>query len=358
MLEKSIKLLKEIIAIPSLSAEEEKVANLICDYLLSYSIKSERIGNNIIAKNLNFKKGLPTLMLNSHIDTVAPSSQYTFDPFSPIEDGEKIYGLGSNDAGGALVTLIHTFISFYKSSLPINIVLQISAEEENSGKNGIKLLVQRINQEIDFAIIGEPTQCKAAIAERGLLVLDCKTSGESAHAAYSGGKNAIYQAIQDIEKIKKYKFDKESPILGKITPNVTMISGGKAHNIIPDECNFVVDIRTTEQYTNKEIVNLLQKEVACEIKARSLTNKSSVTPIDSTILRTIKSAKIETFVSHTTSDWMQINIPAIKIGPGDSLRSHKADEYIIKSELNEGLKTYNKIINELIKIYNEQYTLE
>ena len=349
----TVVLLRKIVSISSLSKMEDEVANYLADYLYSKGIKVERIKNNIVAYNQHYNAEYPTLMLNSHLDTVAPSQDYTFDPLSPDIQEDRVLGLGSNDAGGAVCSLLSVFLQFYKEKMPINLMLVLTTEEEISGQNGMKFLKSRIAKEASFAIIGEPTSGRAAIAERGLLVLDGETKGVSSHAAYDFGTNAIYLALDDINTIRNYNFDRISPIMGKMTPKITMINAGKAHNIVPERCSYVVDIRTTEVYSHEEIVEMLQADIQGTIAPRSLTNTSSATPLDSPLMDAITNSEIETFISLTTSDWISVDVPAVKMGPGDSLRSHKADEYILVSELEDINTKYNKIIKQLINKYNE-----
>ena len=344
LISKAYSFLKEKIAIPSYSFNEESCANFICNYLEENKIVYKRLKNNIIACSKDFKEDRATLMLNSHIDTVKESNSYTFDPFNPAEEADKILGLGSNDAGASVTAMLHTFLYFYEKDLDFNLLLVLTAEEERSGSNGMDLVIKSIAP-IDFAIIGEPTQMRAAIAERGLLVIDAESRGVSGHAAREDGINAIYQAITDIEILKKYNFERRSPLMGDVKLTVTQIEAGSQHNVVPDLCRYVIDIRPTELYNNLELIELLQKEVKSSLKARSLTNKSSSTPLDTPLVETLKRLNIEQFVSPTTSDWMRIDIPAIKMGPGDSTRSHQADEFIYKDEIIAGIEGYINFIN-------------
>lgn len=343
----SFELLKNMIAIPSYSREESGVADYICSWLDGEGIQYRRVKNNILLHNDCGIAGAPSLLLNSHIDTVKPSSKYTFDPFNPPHTSEKIYGLGSNDAGGSAVALLYTYRHFLKVGAPLNLGLILSAEEECSGADGIASLSQHIKDNYDFAIIGEPTGMKGAIGERGLLVLDGKANGVTGHAARNEGINAISIAIRDITALQNYRFDKVSPSMGEIKLSVTQINAGTQHNVIPDTCTFVVDIRTTEQYTPTEIWNMLQEVCESTLTPRRLTNQSSATPQGHILLDGLKGADIGSFISPTTSDWMKIDIPAVKIGPGDSSRSHQADEYIYTKEIEDGIEGYIKYINTL-----------
>lgn len=343
----SFEILKNMIAIPSYSREESGVADYICSWLDGEGIQYRRVKNNIL---LHFNCGIagaPSLLLNSHIDTVKPSSKYTFDPFNPPHTPETIYGLGSNDAGGCVVALLYTYKHFLNSGAPINLGVILSAEEECSGSDGIASLAQYIGESYDFAIIGEPTQMRGAVGERGLLVLDGCAHGVTGHAARNEGINAISIAVRDIAALQNYKFDRISPAMGEIKLSVTQINAGTQHNVIPDTCTFVVDIRTTEQYTPTEIWEMLQEVCESTLTPRRLTNQSSATPQDHILLEGLKVAGIESFISPTTSDWMKIDIPAVKMGPGDSSRSHQADEYIYTKEIEDGIEGYIKYINTL-----------
>ncbi|MPM82561.1 Acetylornithine deacetylase [bioreactor metagenome] len=285
-------------------------------------------------------------MLNSHIDTVRPATTYTFDPFNPPLSDTHIFGLGSNDAGASVVCLLQTFLHFYKTELPFNLMLVLSCEEENSGPNGMIRLAKELPH-VHFAIIGEPTGMHAAIAERGLLVIDGEAVGVSGHAARNEGVNALYIAMEDILTMKSVKFDKISPAMGEVKLTVTQIYAGTQHNVVPDKCTFVVDIRPTDQYTNPEILQILQSKVKSKLTARNLTNRSSATPPDHPLMKTVEKLGIETYVSPTTSDWMRIPYPAIKMGPGESSRSHQADEFVRINELAEGITGYIRFIEEL-----------
>jgi acetylornithine deacetylase len=343
----SFDLLKNMVSIPSFSREEEKVADYICRWLEEEALEYKRVGNNIILhKGCNIE-GAPSILLNSHIDTVKPSPKYTFDPFNPPHTSDTIFGLGSNDAGGSVTAMLYTFKHFSKEDMPFSLGLILSAEEECSGEGGIASLSGYISENYDFAIIGEPTMMKGAIGERGLLVLDGKASGKSGHAARNEGINAIDIAIRDINRLQNFKFDKRSPSMGDIKLSVTQINAGTQHNVIPDTCTFVVDIRTTEQYSSAEIWKMLQSITESELTPRKLTNRSSATPQGHILLEALEINSIEKFVSPTTSDWMKINIPAVKMGPGDSARSHQADEYIYIKEIEEGIRGYTSYINTL-----------
>ena len=426
----AVELLKEMVAIPSPSFSEDAVCTHICNWLTDKGIVYNRVGNNIIA-GLSWQKASdkhpsdkymeghsqnPTLMLCAHIDTVAPCEGYTFDPHNPdytvaaeavakkISDGEIsadilkehgiinvmpediVAGLGSNDDGASVVSMIAAFRYFgdrffagaqnYKeyvydgasersinlcscsancagmdvgekadadccAGMDIcNLILVLSCEEERSGLNGMTGLWSQLKDKVDYAIVGEPTRMKAATAERGLLVIDATAHGVSGHAARNEGINAIDIAIQDIQTLKSHTFEKVSPRMGKVNLNVTQINAGTAHNVIPDTCTFVIDIRPTEQYTNEEILKELQSICKSELRPRNLSNRSSATRENSRLQHTAEALGIETFSSPTTSDWMRIDCDAIKMGPGESSRSHKKDEFVFVDEIAGGIRTY------------------
>ncbi|HEY4205955.1 MAG TPA: M20 family metallo-hydrolase [Puia sp.] len=342
-------LLRQLIAIPSFSKEEDKTADLIEGFLRSKDIPAKRLQNNIWAKNRHFDPAKPTLLLNSHHDTVKPNKAYTLDPFSPIEKDGKLFGLGSNDAGGPLVSLIATFIYFYdRTGLQYNIVLAVTAEEEISGHNGIELLVPELGP-IDWGIVGEPTQMQLAVAEKGLLVLDCITHGKAGHAAREEGENAIYKAIRDIEWFHTYHFPKISDLLGPVKMSVTVIqTDNKAHNVVPSQCHFVVDVRVNELYTFEEILAIIREAVSCEVTPRSLRMRSSSIPLDHPVVQSgIRMGK-KCYGSPTTSDKALMPFPTLKTGPGDSARSHTADEYIYLKEIEEGIESYIRLIDPLL----------
>jgi len=343
----AVELLRKLVSIQSFSGEEDLRSNFLAGYFSEKGIPVERIGNNLIVHQPHHDRSKPTLMLNSHLDTVRPNSGYSFDPFIPPHSETHIYGLGSNDAGASVVTLLQTFLYFHEKKLPFNLLLALSAEEENSGPNGMTLLWQKLSDEVDMAIVGEPTGMRAAIAERGLLVIDGEAKGVSGHAARNEGTNALYIALEDIDILKSTKFDKVSPTMGKVKLTVTQINAGTQHNVIPDRCSFVVDIRPTEMYTNSEIMEILQPKVKSELKARSLTNRSSATPVDHSLMQSIQQLNIESYTSPTTSDWMRISCPAVKMGPGESKRSHRPDEFVLVDELKQGIEGYIRFIEKL-----------
>lgn len=344
----SIELLRKMVRIPSESFHEEEVATLIFGQLESWGLKPRRYGNNIVAVCRNFSPSRPTLVLDAHIDTVGPSQGYTFDPYEPGDDPQVVRGLGSNDDGGSVAAMTAAFRHLYGEDLPINIVLSLNCEEERSGQNGATLLYGKDGPEevrdSRWVIVGEPTGMKAAVSERGLLVLDGVAEGISGHAAREEGVNALYIALEDITVLRRHSFNRISPSMGEVRLNVTQINAGTAHNVIPDRCTFVVDIRPTEQYTNEEILKTLQGLCRSKLTARNLGNMASATFSGSPLLATAESLGLETFSSPTTSNWMRTHRDAIKMGPGESSRSHKADEYILCSEITEAVTGYIKFI--------------
>ncbi len=343
----AVELLQQLISIPSFSKEENKTASLIEDFFKHYDILTERKGNNVWSKNKFFDASKPTLLLNSHHDTVKPNPAYTRDPFEgKFEDG-KLYGLGSNDAGGPLVSLLMTFFYFYgENDLKYNIVFAATAEEEISGTGGVELIWNDLPK-IDFAIVGEPTLLDMAIAEKGLLVLDCTARGKAGHSAREEGVNAIYEALPDIEWFKTFQFPKESTTLGKVKMSVTVISAGQAHNQVPPECKFTVDCRVTDSYSLEEILEEVKRNVKCEVTPRSLRLRASGIDENHPLVISAKKLALNLYGSPTTSDQALIPVPSVKMGPGDSARSHSADEFIYLHEIEEGIDAYIALIENL-----------
>jgi acetylornithine deacetylase len=341
--EEVIELLKQLIATPSFSKEEDTTAGLIQQFIESKGISTFRKLNNVWAVNKYFDEHQPTILLNSHHDTVKPNSGYTNDPFKAIEKEGKLYGLGSNDAGGALMGLLATFLYFYELKTPYNFIFAASAEEEISGKNGVELILPELGK-IDFAIVGEPTRMQLAIAEKGLLVLDCVAHGKSGHAAREEGENAIYKALQDIHWFQTYRFPKVSETLGPVKMTVTIIHAGSQHNVVPDKCEFTVDIRITDAYTNEEVLELIKQHTSSDVKARSLRLTPSSISKEHPVVKAGLALGRTTYGSPTTSDQALMNFPSLKLGPGDSARSHTADEFIYIDELKEGIELYIKML--------------
>ena len=344
---KYIDLLKVLIATPSFSKDEAAAAGIIRDFISMEEIPFKTKENNTWAHCKFFDESKPNVLLNSHIDTVQPAKGYTLDPFSPIEEGDKLYGLGSNDAGGPLVALLATFIHFYeREDLPFNLIFAATAEEEISGRRGLEIVLPEISP-IKFAIVGEPTRMELAIAEKGLLVLDCYTHGRSGHAAREEGENALYKALADIEKLRNFEFEKVSGVLGKVKISVTQIEAGTQHNVVPDICHFVADIRTNEYYSNKEAARIIDELIDSEVKPRSVRLNSSGISEEHVFAQIAKRRGIKTYGSPTTSDQAIMSTPSVKMGPGDSARSHTADEFIFKSEILKGIQQYIEMLEEL-----------
>ncbi|MDD6211419.1 MAG: M20 family metallo-hydrolase [Bacteroidales bacterium] len=342
----AVDLLKDIITIPSFSREEQSVADKLEEYISRQNFTPNRIGNNIWIEASAHDANRPTLLLNSHIDTVKPVAGWNKDPFKPVENDDYIYGLGSNDAGASLVSLLHSFFLLSRKEQPYNLIFLASSEEEISGKNGIESAL-RILPSINFAVVGEPTGMQPAIAEKGLMVLDCIANGKSGHAARNEGVNAIYEAIQDIEWFRSHHFPKISPLLGEVKMSVTMINAGTQHNVIPDECRYVVDVRSNEYYNNEELFLLISQSVKSTVQARSFRlNSSGIQPNHPFVKRALLLGLLP-FGSPTLSDQALMPFPSVKMGPGDSSRSHTADEYIKKSEIREAIEIYTKLLDDL-----------
>jgi acetylornithine deacetylase len=345
-IQQTITLLQELISTPSFSREEDKTAAIIENFLQKRGIQTCRHGNNIWAKNEHFREGLPTILLNSHHDTVKPVKAWTRDPFAADIVEGKLYGLGSNDAGGCLVSLMATFCNFYKKKLPFNLVLLASAEEEISGRGGVEAVLP-VLPPITVGIVGEPTLTQMAVAEKGLMVMDGIARGKAGHAAREEGINAIYIALEDIERLRNFQFEKKSDLLGAVKMSVTQIEAGTQHNVVPDECRFVVDVRTNECYTNAEIWDIIKQNLKSEITPRSMRlNSSKIALNHPLILRGIELG-LTYYGSPTLSDQALMSFPTLKIGPGDSARSHTADEFIFLSEIDAGMKIYTQLLTNL-----------
>lgn len=344
----AVALLKQLIATSSFSQEEDQTASLLTRFLGTNHIAHSRRRNNVWALNQYFDQQKPTILLNSHHDTVKPNTAYTLNPFKPIEENEKLYGLGSNDAGGCVVSLLAAFRYFYeKKDLKYNIAIAITAEEEISGKNGIESILSEL-PDINFAIVGEPTLTEMAIAEKGLMVLDCTAHGKAGHAAREEGDNAIYKALKDIEWFRNYQFPKISETLGLVKMTVTVIQAGQQHNVVPAACQYTVDIRVTDAYSPEEILDIIKQHVPSEIRPRSLRMRpSSIDKAHPVVQAAIKLGK-HLYGSPTTSDQALIPAPSVKIGPGDSARSHSADEFIYLREIKEGIETYVGLLGEIL----------
>lgn len=345
--DKAIDILKHLIEIQSFSREESVAADYLGSEIKKMGYAFERRGNNLIVKSNKWQDGKPVLLLNSHIDTVKPSDKWTKNPFkAEVSDG-KLFGLGSNDAGGCLVSLLAAFVILDKTHQHYNLLFVASAEEEISGQNGIASLIEHLPK-VDFAVVGEPTQMHMAIAEKGLMVLDCTAVGKSGHAARNEGVNAIYKALKDIDWFRTYKFDNVSDLLGEVKMTVTQIAAGSQHNVVPDKCTFVVDVRSNELYSNEELHLLISEHVSCDVNPRSYRLNSSATPMDHPVIKKGLSLGREIYGSPTTSDQALMPYLSVKLGPGDSARSHTADEFVMLKEIEQGIDLYCSILNGLI----------
>ncbi|GGD53130.1 M20 family metallo-hydrolase [Muriicola marianensis] len=341
----AIGLLKDLIATPSFSSEENDTAELLERWFMNRGIPHQRTVNNVYALNKYFDKSKPTLLLNSHHDTVRPNTAYTRDPFLPtVEDG-KLFGLGSNDAGGALVSLIAAFTHFYeREGLSHNLIIVASAEEESSGPNGLNSML-KILPKIDVAIVGEPTLMQLAIAEKGLVVFDAEVKGTPSHAAHPNADNSIYNCIDVLKWFREFRFAKVSEVLGEVKLTVTQINGGSQHNVVPAGVNLVIDVRVNDRYTNREVADILQENAPCNVQPRSLHLNSSSIPREHPLVQSGIALGRETYGSPTLSDQAALSCPSLKLGPGDSKRSHSADEFIWISEIEEGIALYIDILN-------------
>lgn len=344
----AIVLLQSLVQTPSLSKHENETAVILKNYLEKYCINVQTLQNNIWVKNKHFDISKPTILLNSHHDTVPANKAYTRNPFDAVIEDGKLFGLGSNDAGGCLVSLLATFLYFYENeNLQYNIIFAASAEEEISGTNGIELMYPQLGI-IDAAIVGEPTLMQMAIAEKGLLVIDCTIKGKAGHAAREEGENAIYKAMKTIEWFKNYQFEKISETLGPIKMSVTIINAGMQHNMVPDVCNFTVDIRINELYTHNEILKIIKDNIEAEIVPRSMRMKSSSIAVAHPLVQSGIRLGRTMYGSPTTSDKALMNCPSLKMGPGDSARSHSANEFIYVKEIEEGIDLYIKLLENIL----------
>jgi acetylornithine deacetylase len=348
LFQQAVQLLQQLIAIPSFSKEETLTADLIEEFLNQRGVTVHRKMNNLWAWNKYFNADKPTILLNSHHDTVKPNSGYTRDPYdAKIEDG-KLYGLGSNDAGGCLVSLIAVFLYFFdKENLKYNFCLATTAEEEISGANGLELIIPELGK-LDFGIVGEPTQMQLAIAEKGLMVLDCVAHGKAGHAAREEGDNAIYKAMNDIEWLRTYRFPKESDIFGPIKMSVTIINAGSQHNVVPASCTFTVDVRVTDAYRNEEVLEIIRQHVTADVTPRSIRLKPSSIDRKHPIVQAGITLGRTTYGSPTTSDQSLLDISSIKVGPGNSARSHTADEFVYVDEIREGIELYISMLEKIV----------
>ena len=346
--ENAVALLRQMIQTPSFSKEEAGTAGLLAEFLQERGVEVHRKKNNVWAFNRHYDPAKPTILLNSHHDTVKPNGAYTRDPFAATVEGDRLYGLGSNDAGASGVSLLAAFLHFYdRKDLKYNLCVAITAEEENSGHDGLECVIPELGP-LEFAIVGEPTLMQLAIAERGLMVIDCTAHGKAGHAAREEGDNAIYKAMQDIEWCRTYRFPKVSDLFGAVKMSVTIISAGTQHNVVPAECRFTVDIRVTDRYTNEEVLEIIKEHVSCEVKARSTRLRPSSIRPDHPIVQAGLALGRTTYGSPTTSDQALLDIPSLKLGVGDSARSHSADEFVHLSEIREGIELYIKMLSAIL----------
>ena len=349
MYEDALSLLQQLIATESFSKQEEKSAEIINTFLEERGVNTHRKRNNVWAFNKYYDPVKSTILLNSHHDTVRPNSSWTLDPFTPLIEDGKLYGLGSNDAGGCLVGLLSTFLHFYEQKdLKYNFVMAATAEEEISGLNGIALVIPDLG-DIAFAVVGEPTEMHLAVAEKGLMVLDCVAHGRSGHAAREEGENAIYKALEDIHWFQSFQFPKVSEYLGPIKMSVTIIHAGTQHNVVPDRCAFTVDVRVTDAYTNEEVLEIIRKHVSSQVVPRSVRLRSSSIDKNTAIVQAGVALGRIPYGSPTTSDQALLPVPSLKMGPGHSSRSHTANEFIYLRELEEGIDLYIRILEQVVK---------
>ena len=340
----AVDLLTRLIATPSISRDEGKAADILFGYLATLGFQPKRVGNNVWVCSPSFDENRPTLLLNAHIDTVKPVSSWTYDPFTPAIKGDTLYGLGSNDCGGGLMALLQVFRLVIQKPQPYNLVYLASCEEEVSGANGIVLALPLLPH-IDVAIVGEPTGMQPAVAEKGLMVLDLEAHGKSGHAARNEGVNAIYEALSDLAFIRDYKFPDVSDFLGPTKMQVTVINAGTQHNVVPDSCKMVVDVRTNELYQNEDVYEFLSERLKSDVKARSFRLHSSRMPLDHPLVKRCVALGKSPFGSPTLSDQALMPFLSFKLGPGDSARSHSADEFIRISEIADAIAFYMQLLD-------------
>ena len=344
----AVQLLSKLIETESLSKTEDKTADIIEEFFVENNVKPNRLKNNVWASNVYYDPEKPTILLNSHHDTVKPNSGYTRDPFKATIENGILYGLGSNDAGGCLVSLIQAFLFFHdKKDLAYNIIIAATAEEEISGKGGIELLYPELGQ-IDFGIIGEPTLMDAAVAEKGLMVLDGVVTGKAGHAAREEGENAIYKALDDIKWFSSYKFPEKSEFLGDVKMSLTVIDAGKQHNVVPAQCNYVIDVRLTDKYSHEDALQIIKQNIIGDVTPRSTRIKPSFISKDHPVVKAALKHGAKTYGSPTTSDQALIPCTTLKMGPGDSARSHSPNEYIYIKEIREGIEKYIAVLSEIM----------
>ena len=347
----AVELLKRLIATPSVSRDEKAAADVLEAYMKEKGLNPQRHGNNVWSLSPNFDASKPVILLNAHLDTVKPVAGWQHDPFTPVIEGDKLYGLGSNDCGGGLVSLLMTYMGLIGKPTspiqpinPINLIFLASCEEEVSGKNGIESVLPLLPK-IDFAIVGEPTGMQPAIAEKGLMVIDAVAHGKAGHAARNEGDNAIYHAMKDIQWLSEWQFPKQSELLGPVKQTVTIVNAGTQHNVIPDTCTFTIDVRSNECYTNEEIFAFFQEHLSSELKARSFRLSSSKIGVEHPFVQACIKEGLTPFGSPTLSDQALMRFPSLKLGPGESSRSHTADEYIKISEIDHAISLYTKLLS-------------
>ena len=353
----AVELLKKLIATPSVSRDEKAAADVLEAYMKEKGLNPQRQGNNVWCFSPLTPEGGPVILLNAHIDTVKPVAGWQHDPFTPVIEDDKLYGLGSNDCGGGLVALLEAFIELNGSNghigkptspiqpiNPTNLIFLASCEEEVSGKNGIESVLPLLPK-IDFAIVGEPTGMQPAIAEKGLMVIDATAQGKAGHAARNEGDNAIYHAMKDIQWLSEWQFPKQSELLGPVKQTVTIVNAGTQHNVIPDTCAFTIDVRSNECYTNEEIFAFFQEHLTSELKARSFRLSSSKIDVEHPFVQACIKEGLTPFGSPTLSDQALMRFPSLKLGPGESSRSHTADEYIKISEIDHAISLYTKLLS-------------
>ncbi len=345
MIEELIELLKGMVAIPSFSREETAVADYIENWLKAHALEPKRLKDNLWLDS-DPGSDKPVLLLNAHIDTVKPAGGYTRDPFTPSEEGGRIYGLGTNDDGASVVALLGAYLELSKKPQPYHLIWSATAEEEVCGRNGIELIVPELPP-VSLGVMGEPTGMQMAVAEKGLMVLDCTAHGKSGHAARNEGVNAIYEALADIDWFRNYQFEKVSPYLGPVKMTVSMINAGTQHNVVPDACTFVVDVRPNGMYTNLEVLSIIKDSVKCDVKERSTRLNSSHIDSGHPVVQRGLSLGLEAFGSPTTSNQTVVDFTTVKIGPGQSSRSHTADEYIETEEITSAISTYVALLDGL-----------
>ena len=340
----AVELLKQLIAIPSVSREEQQAADLLEQTMKQWGLNCQREANNIWVVDPHFDGNRPTLLLNAHIDTVKPVSSWTYNPFVPVVEDDVLYGLGSNDCGGGLVSLLQVYRLMAERPRSYNFVYLASAEEEVSGNKGISLVLPLLPK-IDVAIVGEPTGMQPAIAEKGLMVIDGYAYGTSGHAARNEGVNAIYEALDDLVWLRDYRFRRESPLLGPTKMSVTVVEAGTQHNVVPDKLHFIIDVRTNEYYRNEYVFEFLRRHMRkCELKARSFRLHSSSIPENHPLIERCLAMGMKPFGSPTLSDQALMPFPSFKLGPGDSARSHAANEFIRISEIEKAIETYVELL--------------